>query len=112
MIVRCINVHLLLLLLFVCRVVQGASDASGFSKFEGKKKRQQTDKVSAVRSIFRKTATTAQPHGKLLIVVLTGYNVVFGKKHPLAFSFISVWKMFKLAQYFQEMFSRKQVFHQ
>jgi len=32
---------------------------SGFSKFEGKKKRQQADRVSAVRSIFRKTVAQA-----------------------------------------------------
>jgi len=39
--------------------VKGGSDTSGFSKFEVKKKRQQTDKVSAVKSIFRKTVAQA-----------------------------------------------------
>jgi len=35
---------------------------------------------------------------------------VFRKKHPLMCSFISLWKMFRFLQNFQEMFSGKQVF--
>jgi len=46
---------------FVCRNAKsGSSDTSGFSKFEGKKKRQQTDKVSTVKSIFRKTVQAGE----------------------------------------------------
>jgi len=43
----------------VFRTAKGGSDTSGFSKFEVKKKRQQTDRVSSVRSIFRKSVSQA-----------------------------------------------------
>jgi len=38
--------------------------------------------------------------------------ILFRKKHPLTFSFISRWKMNGFPQNFQGIFTRKQVFHQ
>jgi len=37
---------------------------------------------------------------------------MYTKKHTLAFSFISPWKMFRFSQNFQGVFLRKLVFHQ
>jgi len=36
---------------------------------------------------------------------------VFRKKHLLTFCSISPWKIFRFSQKFQEIFTRKQVFH-
>ena len=43
-------------------------------------------------------------------IINTTYTV-FRKKHSLAFSFISPWKMFRFEQNFQGMFKRNHVFH-